>query len=277
MSGPKPNSRVVLIGSALALCAGWVVGHLAASGSPAEQAAAVQPGDAASPSTTDRAGAMPSQRGAVGTAGDGIERFQVPVSPSQPSRGPADAIVTIVEWCDLEGAACRSTQTLLSQVVARYGAQVRVVFRHFAHPARESQLAHQFARIAHTQAGKFWEAQGLLLASERAVTRADVERYAQQLGLNIEAVRRSLDARDQTGYIAADRLFAQMFGVEEAPALFVNGRRLGREASLPEMQRVIDDEIARAGALVARGVARDQVYAELTKHGIWKRVGSRQN
>ena len=64
-------------------------------------------------------------------------RVSVDISHS-PSRGRADAPVTIVEFSDFECPFCRRTQPTLKALQTRYGDQVRVVFRHFPlniHPA----------------------------------------------------------------------------------------------------------------------------------------------
>jgi protein-disulfide isomerase len=261
--------RGVLVAVALAFMAGLVLGHVGPSS--LEQAAdsdarpRLPPTAAPQPSIAAR----PAQAAATP---DDVRRFQVPVTPSQPSKGPADAVVTIVQWCDLYGDECRRAQALLAQVTARYSEQARLVFRHFAQASREAQLGHEFARIAHTQAAKFWDAQALLLAAEGPPTLADVERYAAQLGLDWPATRTALEQHDHAGYVAADRVFAQMFAVAQVPAVFVNGRRLSGDLSLAPLEALIEDEIARAGKLLARGIPKDQVYAELTRHGAWERV-----
>jgi protein-disulfide isomerase len=206
-----------------------------------------------------------------------VERFQIPVTRSQPSRGPSDAIVTIVEWCDLSAGPCAKSDAMLEQVLARSGGRARRVFRHFAQPTRGSQLAHQLARIGHEQAGKFWEARALMSQSAAEPTAQDIERYTAQLGLDPSAVRAALERGTHAGHVTADRVFAQMFGVYSAPALFVNGRRLAQPFSLAALQIMVDDELAYAEQLVGRGVPKEQVYAELTKNGTWQRAPTRSN
>ena len=205
------------------------------------------------------------------------QRFQIPVTRSQPGRGPADAIVTIVEWCDLRAGACARTDAMIEQVLNGSGGRVRRVFRHFAQPSHGSQLAHQLARIAHEQAGKFWETRALLSRVDGEPTPQQIEDFTQQLGLDPAATSAALQRGTHSGHVTADRVFAQMFEVESAPALFVNGRRLEQSVTLPALQRLVDDELAYANQLVGRGVPREQVYAELTKNGTFKRPATRKN
>jgi len=267
MQEPKPTrgrNRFRWLGvlGALALLAAVAVASSAAiGGKPAPTRAAV--------AKTAAAQRLPSPQGA--------ERFQIPVTRSQPSRGPSDAIVTIVEWCDLRAGACARSDAAIEQVLARSGEPVRRVFRHFAQPTRGSQLGHQLARIAHEQAGKFWEARALLSQSDAEPTAPDIERVAEQLGLDASATRAALERGTHAGHVTADRVFAQMFGVDSAPALFVNGRRLEQPVSLAALQSLVDDELAYAKQLVGRGVPKEQVYAELTKNGTWRRPPTRSN
>jgi protein-disulfide isomerase len=202
---------------------------------------------------------------------DGLKRYRIPVSSSQPSLGPADALVTIVEWCDLPDAGCSAVDPTLDALRAQFPNELRLVFRHYARPNESSALAHKFARAAHEQGGKFWEARRLLLAHRGDVTQADVERYAGRLGLDWKAVSTAMAANQQTGHITADRLFAGMFDVRDAPALFVNGRPLEGTPTADALEALIIEELARGRQLVASGVRKDEVYAQLTKDGAWNR------
>jgi len=248
------NVRVGLMAAALALAAGIVVGRLAATPAPA-RASVEGPGSSQEP----RGLALP---------GAGVKRYHVPVTMSQPTKGSADAIVTIVEWCNFQNSECRRIEPILEKILERYGADARLVFRHFAGP---STMPHEFARIAHEQASKFWEAKDLLMRAQDEPTRADLEGFAKQIGLDRTATNSALDRRTHAGHIAADKLFAKMFDVREVPALFVNGRPLAGEVTLGALESLIDDERARAQKLVSSGVRRDSIYAELTKNGDWNR------
>jgi protein-disulfide isomerase len=219
-----------------------------------------------------RASALPPQPVAPAAVSSAPAiRYMVPVSSSQPSLGPADALVTIVQWCDLPDPGCAALEPARKALLAQHPDTIRWVSRHYPRtPRPESLRAHAFARVAHVQAGKFWEARALLLELHAPPDDSQLERYALQLGLDWQAVRGALDGHNEAGTIAADRLFADMFEVHDAPALFVNGRSLGDRPDAQTLQRVVDEELAGAGTLVAGGVAKRDVYAQLTKHGTWK-------
>jgi NhaA family Na+:H+ antiporter len=198
------------------------------------------------------------------------KRYKIPVTSSQPTAGALDALVTIVEWCNLPDVGCRAIEPALQALTAKNSADVRLVFRHYARPSEPSSgIAHEFLRGAHEQAGKFWPARALLLAHDRALTLADLERYAIQLRLDWPRLHAAMDKHTYVSAITADHLFADMFDVHETPAIFVNGRPLDRPLSAQRLNRLVDEERKRATELVAHGFNKADVYTELTKNGEW--------
>ena len=215
--------------------------------------------------------AAPAPTAAVATAkksGD-VKRYKIPVSSAQPVQGPSDALITIVEWCDIPDPACSAIEPALQAARKRYPELVRLVYRHFGRPGQPgSALAHQFLAAAFTQFGKFWEARALLMAHQGELTRADLERYAGQLGMDWTAVAKAIDDHSYAPVITTDRLFATMFSVEDSPAVFVNGRRMERVTPVL-LDQMIDEEFENTVQLIARGVQAENIYAELTKKGVW--------
>ena len=199
-----------------------------------------------------------------------IKRYQVPVSMSQPARGPSDALVTLIEWCDFESEACRKLATVLDGVEKKYGQAVRIVFRHYSPSNLDGQLQHEFAQAAHEKNGAFWKVQARLLQAKTTPTMADLERIATETGLDWANMRASLDDHGYASHVIADHVFAEMFDVTSIPAVFVNGRRLAGEPTQRELQTLIEDEIARTKQLVKGGMRKDKLYAELTKDGAYR-------
>lgn len=197
-------------------------------------------------------------------------RYKIPVSIAQPKRGPQDALVTIVEWCDLTGTACAQTEAVIVALRKQYGDRIRHVWRHLDETATEdSARAHEFACIAHEHAGKFWEARALLLAGAGTPTFDMLRSYAARLGMDVASTSAALEKRTFAGAPAADQLFAAKFGVAHAPAFFVNGRRLLGAPTHDRLARLIDLELIHAEKLMQKGVRKAQLYDEITKSGLW--------
>lgn len=218
----------------------------------------------------DARAAAPATRAAAKPADSAnVKRYKIPVSSAQPSIGPADALITIVEWCDVPDPACNAIEPALQAARKRYPELVRLVYRHFGRPGQAgSSLAHQFLAAAYTQSGKFWEARALLMAHQGELTRADVERYAGQLGMDWSGIAKAIDDHSYAPVITTDRLFATMFDVEDSPAVFVNGRRL-EHVTQANLDQMIEEEFGSTVQLIAQGVQPENIYAELIKKGVW--------
>ena len=104
------------------------------------------------------------------------------------SMGDPNAPITIEEFSDFQCPFCKAVVPTVQQVMTQYAGKVRWVFRDFPivslHPL--APKAHEAARCAAEQ-GKFWEYHDLLFANQRALTRPDLESYAEQLGLDMFA------------------------------------------------------------------------------------------
>jgi protein-disulfide isomerase len=81
-----------------------------------------------------------------------------------PTRGPATAPVSLVEFSDFECPFCAVTAPVVRQLLLAYPSQLRFAFKHYPLPMhKESPLAHEAAAAAADQ-GKFWEMHDLLFA-----------------------------------------------------------------------------------------------------------------
>ena len=73
-----------------------------------------------------------------------------------PTRGPATAPISLVEFSDFECPYCAMTAPVVRQLLLAYPTQVRFAFKHYPLPMhKDSPLAHEAALAAADQ-GKFW-------------------------------------------------------------------------------------------------------------------------
>jgi Na+/H+ antiporter NhaA len=161
----------------------------------------------------------------LGTA-DSIVDLAVPVDPHRDHmRGPADAPVTIVEYGDFQCPYCGQAEPVLRELLADSG-EVRYVWRHLplndVHP--RAQLAAEAAEAAARQ-GAFWPMHDLLLDHQDALAIPDLNRYAAELGLNVERFSKDLRSHAAAARIAEDVDSADLSGVSGTPSFFINGRR----------------------------------------------------
>jgi protein-disulfide isomerase len=209
------------------------------------------------------AGAAPA-RADDGPFFDPAATYAVPLGAA-PTRGPADAPVTIVEFSDFSCKYCNRAQRVVEHLERRYAGQIRWVFRHLPLDY-DDPLAAEASLAAHAQ-GRFWPMHDRLFAIHGRIDRAAVELIAADLGLDLTRFRGDLDSRAHRAAIDDDVAAAVALGVEGTPVFFVNGRPLIGSQSLGVFTRVVDEELARAAALVADGAVPARVYEHLTADG----------
>jgi protein-disulfide isomerase len=222
-------------------------------------------------SATD-GGAEDAQAADVNVADD-VERYKVQVTDGQPSKGPNDALVTIVEFSEFQCPFCARVLPTTQEIVDTYGDKVRVVWRN--NPLAFHNNAGPAAAVAmeaYAQGGndKFWEVHDLLFANQKALGRAELEGYAEKAGLDVAKVKKALDEGTHKKEIDGDQALATQLGARGTPYFFVNGRQLRGAQPFAAFKTVIDEEIATAESLMKQGVTKAQLYATLTKDGLTK-------
>jgi protein-disulfide isomerase len=191
----------------------------------------------------------------------------VPIGRS-PVKGKADALVTIVEFSDFECPFCMRVEPTIEQVVAKYGAKVRVVWKNNPLPFhKRAEPAAELALEAHAQKGDagFWTVHGLLFAAKGKLTDQDLETIATSAGLKAKPAMDAVAKSKYKALIEADQELADDLAAHGTPSFFINGRRLVGAQPLERFVAVIDEEIAKAEALVAKGTPAAKVYDAIQK------------
>ncbi len=139
-----------------------------------------------------------------------------------PSKGPANAKVTIVTYTDFECPFCSRFATNLDEAI-KGNPDVRIVLKQFPLPFhKNADLAAQASLAAHAQ-GKFWEMHDKIFANAKALTRADLEGYATETGLNMAKFKEALDKGTYAQQVKDETAEGQKIGVQGTPSWFVNG------------------------------------------------------
>ena len=150
------------------------------------------------------------------------------------SRGPTLLIFGDYE-CPYTRIAYRSVQFLEAD-----GVPLRFVFRHFPlveihpHALAEAEASEAAAALA-----RFWPMHDLLFRRQKALERADLERYATEIGLDVEQFRRELEAHVHLDQVEADRSSALASGAAGTPTIFVDGLPYHGSFERPELRRAL--------------------------------------
>jgi protein-disulfide isomerase len=196
-----------------------------------------------------------------GAAGEAVERKRVPLQGT--AKGAPNAIVNIVEFSDFQCPFCSKVVPTLHRLVKEHPNDVRVFFKHYPLPFHaDAPLASQAAMAAGAQ-GKFWEMHDKLFENQGALKRPDLEKYAQELGLDLAKFKAALDGNAHKAQIDADMALASQLGVQGTPNFFINGRSLAGAYPYEAFKKIVEDEISRAKKLMASGTPRAKVYDAL--------------
>jgi protein-disulfide isomerase len=180
-----------------------------------------------------------------------------------PVKGAKAAKVTIVAWSDFECPFCGRVNPTLKQIEDTYGKDVKVVFRHQPLPFHQNAKPAAEASMAAHEQGKFWQYHDTLFANQRALDRASLERYAQELGLNMDKFKAALDSGKFRSRVEQDARDGAAVGANGTPTFFVNGREVVGAVPFAQFKGIIDEEIGKANALLASGTKLEDVYEKL--------------
>jgi len=163
-----------------------------------------------------------------------------------PTRGPATAPVTIVEFSDFECPFCGRLFPTLKAVEKNYPSQVRIVYRQYPlrriHPMAEKAAE---ASLCANEQGRFWEMHDSLFGDQEHLMVDALKARAVELKLDTAAFNACLDSGKEVAAIDKDIAEGTNAGVTGTPAMFINGRMVVGARPYADIQAVIEDELAR--------------------------------
>lgn len=164
------------------------------------------------------------------------------VRADDPFIGPEDAKVTVVEFGDFQCPSCGAFFPILKQTEAAYADQsVKFVFRQFP-----LTTVHEFAQTAAEASveaqvqGKFWEFHDVVFENQPNVERASLEKYAEEIGLDMNSFRKALDERTHKDVVAQDVTDGRAVNVRGTPTIFINGAQYTGQYSVASLSSAID-------------------------------------
>ncbi|HKS24150.1 MAG TPA: thioredoxin domain-containing protein [Thermoanaerobaculia bacterium] len=173
---------------------------------------------------------------------------RVQVEAAGPSRGGANAPVTIVEFSDFECPFCGRAVETLQQIEKTYGDRVRIVFRDY--PLVMHRTAKRAAEAAHCadEQGKFWPMHDRLFTKGGPITDPDIARFAQQAKLDQSAFDACLASGKYKEAWKPSLDDGTRIGVTSTPTFFINGRMMVGAPPIEAFTRIIDEELANTAA-----------------------------
>lgn len=162
------------------------------------------------------------------------------ISLADPSLGPAQAKVTIVEFADYRCPHCSLVNLELKKILQTYPNHVRLVWKDFPFlpPLDVTWQAHEAARCAEKQK-KFWEFHDVIYANQDNLQKDQILNIAKTLNLNITQFSQCLDSEETKPLIIKSSEEGKTLGVDGAPFFFVNGKKWIGEMTVEKIGAII--------------------------------------
>ncbi len=171
----------------------------------------------------------------------------------EPSRGPANAKVTLVEFSDYQCPFCsRGYTTIETQVLKDYGDKVKFYYKNYPlpfHPwAQAGAIAAECAKQQKAEA--FWTMYKGLFEQQKDITADNVKDKAWAMVANdkIDQAKWTdcFDNKKTLDKVKADQAEGSAVGVTGTPSFVINGRLLVGAQPYEAFKNIIDDELASA-------------------------------
>ncbi len=196
-----------------------------------------------------------------------------------PSRGPADAKVTVVMFFDYATPYAEKVRPTLDELMKKYGNDVRIVHRtRLVHP--RNAMASALALCAAHKVNKGKEMDAALWDKGFATRQLDstevdlgngpekcwdtadgcknVVDFAKDLGLNVNKFKADMKSCVKT--VTDDDVDAGTFQVNATPTFFINGRVLTGAQPVENFSALVDEELAKANDRIKKGTPKARYY-----------------
>lgn len=142
-----------------------------------------------------------------------------------PSFGPADAKVTVIEFFDFRCPGCKAVAHDYRALMAAHP-EVRFVFKDWPILDRGDDVTSQYAAraaLAAHQQGKYLEVYDALM-NERALTLQSIDAILAAHGVDMTRAKATLASPETTRHIADIHTIAAALRLQGTPTFFVNGK-----------------------------------------------------
>ena len=151
-----------------------------------------------------------------------------------PSKGPASAQITFIEFADFECPHCGYMAPIIEKAWEQNKGNVRLVYKFMplaSHPHAEIAAK---AAIASIKQDKFWEMHKKLFENQQHLEQSDIDVYAKDLGMDVAKLHTDMASKETTDRLARDRKLADALEVKGTPTIFINGREYDPRQDLNE-------------------------------------------
>ncbi|MFZ2681550.1 MAG: thioredoxin domain-containing protein [Patescibacteria group bacterium] len=163
-----------------------------------------------------------------------------------PSLGPKDAPITVVNFGDYQCQNCADLEQSLVALRSQYPEALKIVWKDMPNTSQHSEALN--AAVAAQCAGEqkqFWEYHTLLMANQASLGAELYTQIAAELDLKSGPFTRCLE--NQATLPLVQRGFEEglALGITATPTLFINRERYTGAMTTSELKRLLDDLISQ--------------------------------
>lgn len=167
-----------------------------------------------------------------------------PISATDHVRGPSDAPVTLIDYGDFQCPACAAYFPLIERLFNESSTTLRMVSRNFPLSQHENAIPSALAAEAAGMQGKYWEMFKSLYENHDEWAEVKdaspmFEKYASEIGLNLETFKIDLKNPDLRKKIEDDRDEGIHIGINHTPTFFVNNKEVIDIQSYEQLKELI--------------------------------------
>jgi protein-disulfide isomerase len=174
----------------------------------------------------------------------------VDVSDTDPSMGPKDAPITIVEFSDFQCPYCRIGAMVMKAVMNRYPKQVRVVFKPFpldescnrvvTHPMHLSACEAARVGLCSNKQGKFETVYEQLFDRQTEILPGFASKLASDSGVAADQLAGCTASPELNSELSKTIEQGITLGIDSTPTFFINGHKVVIPYPAPFWDKLID-------------------------------------
>lgn len=174
---------------------------------------------------------------------DTLDELSEPtVTIADPTIGPDDASVTIVNFSDYECEACADLHQALTEVYAEFPGQVRIVWKDMPNTTTHPEALN--AALAAHCAGKqddeqFFTYQAYLFANQNSLGADLYASLATELGLKATTLTRCIENQDTYALVQRGYEEGLALRLTATPTIYINGERYAGGTSTSQLTSAI--------------------------------------
>ena len=173
-----------------------------------------------------------------------MAKLTPPINKNDHVQGPANSVVTLVEYGDYQCPHCGAAFPIVKQIQKAFVKSLRFAFRHFPlSNVHEYAFAAAVAAEAAGRQGKFWEMHDMIFERQSLLNEYALLDFAMEVGLKIPAFKMDLQDPKLREKVETDFESGVRSGVNGTPSFFINGDKYNGPYDYASLASAVEEEM----------------------------------